>query len=469
MKSALESALKPARKSARRPLLSWLLGLSLSFGACAHSDTPASAPVSSSPDLSPEALARLRTQALSKVDRLSRELEKLRGLSFKRPVKVEVQTLSDFQKYVNVQLEKALPAEEARRQSATLHALGLVADGFDLRAGLSDMVVSQAGAYYDPQTETFYLLMADLPESQLESIMLHELEHALQDQHFDLRALQEKQRAEPDEDRRAAISFVIEGEATYVMLRHELARAGRDISQLEPDMQTMVFKMMRDMDRGALLSGMKRMARGRDASDALRRAMEGTLNLPAYLFWSLYDPYMKGQYGVHFAYGQGGWQAVGQLFTQPPRSTEQLLHPLPYSGPQDEPTTVAALPREKLAAQGWSEVWSNVMGEASLAAFLEQHLEKRQPALSTGWDGDRFAHYDHPDGRSMLTWELVWDSEPDAREFANAIRPLLERQKLGAGSGERGIFLEQQGSWVQILAGSKSALETFQAVLPRRE
>lgn len=108
-------------KSARRLVLSGLLGLCLSLGACKSTSSSSLNPTRLAPDASPEALARLHTEALSRVEVLSRQLERLRGLRFKRPVKVEVQTLSAFQKYVNQQLDKALSSECS---AAVAHAPG---------------------------------------------------------------------------------------------------------------------------------------------------------------------------------------------------------------------------------------------------------------------------------------------------------------------------------------------------------
>jgi hypothetical protein len=54
--------------------------------------------------------------------------------------------------------------------------------------------------------------------------------------------------------------------------------------------------------------------------------------------------------------------------------------------------------------------------------------------LAEGWDGDRVALYEAPDGRHVLVWPSVWDSETVARRFAGAW--LNQRQALHHASAD---------------------------------
>ena len=66
---------------------------------------------------------------------------------------------------------------------------------------------------------------------------------------------------------------------------------------------------------------------------------------------------------------------------------------------------------------GWKEVGRNVVGEMQLGVLLRRHGGK---AAAAGWDGDRYAVFEGPDGKLGLVWLSTWDSEDDAREFAQA-------------------------------------------------
>jgi hypothetical protein len=49
-----------------------------------------------------------------------------------------------------------------------------------------------------------------------------------------------------------------------------------------------------------------------------------------------------------------------------------------------------------------------------LGIMLRKHGSK---AAAAGWDGDRYAVFEGPEGRLGLVWVSTWDSEDEAREF----------------------------------------------------
>src|SRR5262249_20351958 len=71
--------------------------------------------------------------------------------------------------------------------------------------------------YYDPGRHVFCVL-DDMPRSLAPVLMVHELTHALDDQHYAIDAMLEK--AGDDEDRNDAVGAVIEGSGTLGMTRH---------------------------------------------------------------------------------------------------------------------------------------------------------------------------------------------------------------------------------------------------------
>ena len=79
--------------------------------------------------------------------------------------------------------------------------------------------------------------------------------------------------------------------------------------------------------------------------------------------------------------------------------------------------------------EGWKEVGRNVVGEMQLGVLLRRHGGK---AAAAGWDGDRFAVFEGPDGKLGLVWLTTWDTEDDAREFARQYAR-FQTTKLGEG------------------------------------
>jgi hypothetical protein len=135
-------------------------------------------------------------------------------------------------------------------------------------------------------------------------------------------------------------------------------------------------------------------------------------NVPPIISESMIFPYFKGMVFCAKLTNKGGWAAIDDVYRNPPLSTEQIIHPEKYNGEPDLPVLIdlgALKPGE-----GWKEVGRNVLGEMQLAIMLRKHGGK---AAAAGWDGDRYAVFEGPDGKLALLWLTTWDSEDDAREF----------------------------------------------------
>jgi len=156
---------------------------------------------------------------------------------------------------------------------------------------------------------------------------------------------------------------------------------------------------------------------------------------PAVIRESLLFPYLGG-----VAFMQQYWAAAGgrvaPLAERMPESTEQILHPERFlSTPRDSPTLVTYT---ESPPRGWTEAYSDGMGELETRIFLEEYLGSRSRAESAaaGWDGDRYRLLEGPDGE-VLVWTSVWDTDDDAAEFeATARRAFDDRYaRDGAPTG----------------------------------
>jgi hypothetical protein len=150
-------------------------------------------------------------------------------------------------------------------------------------------------------------------------------------------------------------------------------------------------------------------------------------------------PYDAGVGFVNALYEQGGNAAVDAAFIDPPRSTEQVIHPERYLE-RDAPTAVRLPDLSETLGGGWRELSEDTLGEFGIIVLLtgpENGGEAFEAALpkAAGWDGDRYALYAH-DGREVLLWRSVWDSAKDARQFAAALRA-YDEDRFGARYAEQ--------------------------------
>jgi hypothetical protein len=339
-----------------------------------------------------------------------KETSEIRQLAILRPVQSSTQSRPEIERTLIKNLDEDMTAAQAHASEVVLRKLGLAPADFQYRALMIRLLTEQVAGYYDPKTQQFHLAdWIDLDGQK--PIMAHELTHALQDQHFNLRRFEHWPKG--DSDAELAAHALIEGDATLAMalyVRNNPLRA---------------LAFLKSLGSTGLPS---------QELDKAPRALRETL-----LF-----PYEDGEKWVNALYKQGGWARVSKAFTELPQSTEQILHPEKYFA-QEPPVKVTLpdvapvldrsssaeirgrrleagqdLPRARPPA--WKRLDSDVNGEWGFYLILDQFL--KSPAESrraaAGWGGDRFALYEGPRGEAMLVSLSVWDTENDAREFFDA-------------------------------------------------
>ena len=240
-------------------------------------------------------------------------VEKIRGLRFTAPVNTVEIDRKDLPTHLRRQFEKSLPYS-VQDWGDVLRALRLI-DEKDtdekIVSSLLDLYQSQVLAYYDPPSKTFYTIR-QLPEA-LQSLPMsgaldagvhvHELTHALQDQHFHIGERDFALR--DDADANLAYHALIEGEASLVMLAYMIEQSGGSFDEM----------IKSDLVAGAL-------------SAAATQTLPG--GGPRYFTEMLKFPYLDGLKFVIEAYRRGGWKEFDKIYADPPRSTREILHPDAY-------------------------------------------------------------------------------------------------------------------------------------------
>ena len=134
-------------------------------------------------------------------DAVLKETSELRELSILKAVKSGAQSRTEIEHMIIKNLDEENTPAESHAAEAVLKAFGLVPPDFDYRAFLIKLLTEQVAGYYDPKVQQFYL--ADWIELEAQKpVMAHELTHALQDQHFNLRRFEKGEevrfRVEPE-------------------------------------------------------------------------------------------------------------------------------------------------------------------------------------------------------------------------------------------------------------------------------
>lgn len=318
------------------------------------------------------------------------------GLSLTRPVRIERRTREELERYLEFKLEEELPDADAEAITATYALLGLVSADLDLKAVLKEVYLEQVAGFYDPDS-TMLFVIDDQPAALQETLLVHELVHAIQDQTADLDAITDSRLGN---DRRIAAQAAIEGHATLIMLEFLMERRQRrsvDVTEI-PNFT--------DQIRLALAASQRQ-------SPALSAA-------PRIIQESLLFPYIGGA-----SFVEALWKArpgrPAPFGEHLPLSTEHILHPESFMAEsRDMPTEV-----HLEAVDGVGPIYTDALGELEVRILLETHLGAASMDLSTGWDGDRYGLYETPDGGRSLVWVSVWDDAGSRDRFVAALRPAL--------------------------------------------
>src|SRR6185503_18829021 len=314
-----------------------------------------------------------------------KETSELRELSILIAVKSGAQSRTDIERMIIKNLDADTTPAEMHAAEMLLRAFGLAPNDFAYRAFLIKLLTEQVAGYYDPKAQQVYL--ADWIELEGQKpVMAHELTHALQDQHFNLKRFEKWPKG--DSDAELAAHALIEGDATLTMTlymtKHPLVALAFIKSLGNQEISTEQFKR---------------------APRALRE--------------SLLFPYEAGSNWATAIYRKGGWDLVSKAFTKLPQSTEQIMHPEKYVA-YEAPLKLTVPDLKLQLGPGWKRIDRDVNGEWGCYLILDEYLNDAAESkkAAAGWAGDEFALYEGAASTDLFVAQVTaWDTPGDAREF----------------------------------------------------
>jgi uncharacterized membrane protein len=350
---------------------------------------------------------------------LQREVEKAGGVPFRRDVPVAFMGRAELDRFLDELFDAEYPPARARIDEWTLVGFDLLAPGTDLRAVRRKLLQENIVGFYDerPGRKQLYAVSEERrfgPTNQ--TILVHELRHALQDQYVDLRA-QVPDSVSDYDDRRLAWMSLLEGDATFVMERF-------------------------------LLADVPAMGEAFDTSGLALPGLADDLGAPPVVRDQLVQPYFVGRELAGAIWKRGGADALRAAWDRPPRSTEQALHPEKYFA--DERPWIVAPPA---GPPGAAVLADGVLGELLMRTLLEGGEEG-----AAGWGGDAYRVFDTGAG-TLLAWKTVWDRAEDAREFVAALRGRFARHH--GAPRPRGSFAEYGGGRWRYAIGEERGTVTL--------
>ena len=250
------------------------------------------------------------------------------GLPIRHQVKRTLTSRADVEKYLSDKFSEDQDSRRMQRGEIVLKKFGLLDRDFDLKPFMLALLKEQIAGYYDSKTKTVYMLDWVDPETQ-KQVLVHELTHALQDQHTDLEKWNDQTPADPshnvgeDNDHLAkdemdtARTAALEGQAMAVFVDYSLKPSGRSLIK-DPE----------------LLEQLENQMQSTDDSPVLARA-------PLLLSESLLFPYKDG-----LSFEQDVWMDKGKksafagVLDRPPSSSWEVINPRVYEQAKQSPLLV---------------------------------------------------------------------------------------------------------------------------------
>lgn len=403
---------------------------------------------------------------------LQEEVTQLRGLPFKAAVSAGTQSPEGFARFLDAQIDEAMPEVMNRHFGAIVKRLGLYNGSLEnFRDTAKAVMSSQVAAYYDPKEKTFYSLMHDMPEPMLRMMYTHELYHGLQDQYFGLEKYlptSAQGGSALNSDQTLARQAVVEGEATYIMNMYMMQQvAGRPPTR---ELIAPAVRMQSQMDLESIKAMMKQPQVAELTGASVSEAMASGESIPSFIMESMLGVYLKGLAFV-FAVQEQGWGEVEKLYAEyPPQSTEQILHPEKWRA-REAPSDISFPPLEKVSAlEDWELLTTDVVGEFQWRIIFREHgLGAEAESVAAGWDGDRYAIFKRKDSdATLMLMSTSWDSPAQAEEFANAYRRLLANKYAGTAESTR-IVQKKENVYIVEGGGAKQIDALYKVVSKSRK
>ncbi len=318
--------------------------------------------------------------------------QQIRGLPFLSTPTITV--VDDAGLVARIQAIIAEDLEDLPADEALYKLLGLLPADADLMTMLNDLYGEQVAGFYDGRTREI-VVPADTDGFTLvqQGTMVHELVHALTDQHFGFDTIRQEMADQELWDQVSAYRALIEGDAVLAEIQWVRTLSQRDL--------------------------------GRFIAESLDVDTSVLDEMPRFIRDSLIFPYDSGLAFVQYLYNRGGWETVNDAYRAMPAtpgSTEQVITPGDYG--RDLPVELEVIEYD---LPGYQLVTTSTWGELGLRLMLDQVLgDTRSATAADGWGGDYYHHwYDGENTAFILVY--VGDTPDDLEELRVALRDYARR------------------------------------------
>jgi len=345
-------------------------------------------------------LAHAQAPDAAAIQKMTAEIADITGLTVKRPVPFEMITREGWKKWVDDEITRSVKPEEIRIEELVLKRFGLIPADYDLRQATVDLLGEQAAAVYDHRRKRMLFVEGAAEGAMAEAVLIHELSHAVADQHYDMKRFLEK--GPKSDEAQTARMAVVEGQAMWIMLESQMRKMGATLRGNTAALDMMLPTM------------------GKLAADSYPIFTKA----PLYLRETLLFPYTAGLTFQQAVLEKNGKSGFADVLRNPPSSTQQILHPAKYfSATEQTRPAVPAIPNLK----EFDKLTSGTIGELDFQILIQQYVaEPESRSIAPKLLGGVFDLLEHKKEKyAVLRWTAEWDSPETARAFLDLYRKVL--------------------------------------------
>jgi len=347
----------------------------------------------------PQAAGIIPPEVAAQLDTIQGQVSRIRGLAQPDSISISVLTTEQLRQKVENDFLVDYTEADVEDDVRVLSAFGLLEPDYDLYNLYLELYTEQIAGYYDIDKDEMYVVQDEAFAGPQRSTYAHEFTHALQNSAHDVRKTLNytEEACEVDSEHCAAIQALIEGDASLTE-------------------QSWLYLYATDEDR-------------QEIEDYYATTDLSVYDsAPAFLQEDFLFPYSQGVDFVLTLFEEGGFERIDQAYSNPPVSTEQILHPERY--PNDDPVAVELPSLSELLGRDLRELDRGVMGEWYTYLILARGSDKvsrikdsQAAAAAEGWGGDSYAvSWDEEAQMPVTVLLTIWDTTEDAAEFYNTFK-----------------------------------------------
>lgn len=327
---------------------------------------------------------------------LKKAVVEIGKLEFLTDIPVVYVDKSKLKKYIEALVDEEYPEERSQKEAVFLQLMGFSDRRLNLKATRKRILVNNARGMYNEKTKEILATSDYRTVDMMKAmILVHEMRHAVQDAHYDLKEILGPGDLSDYDDRKLARLSAVEGDAAFLSVQFSGFNAGLLSSTFDSD-PLISFSPI-----------------GNTAQ---------LYKSPEIVKQQLIMPYIYGLRFVSTVFQKKKWKGLHRVLSSPPDSTEQVIHPDKFLNREVPDEVTINYKPEK-----YPVFHTGVIGEHYLNVLLMDKKQSGYVDYAAGWGGDTFVIYGNAASYFMI-WKSVWDKEKYCSIYYYDFKRFIERR-----------------------------------------